>query len=122
MGEPTHCAALLRQAARMHPDREAYVHGDKRATYAWLDRVADGFAATLAGLGATSGDVVCLMLPSSIKFAGCYLGALRAGAITSAINGRLAWTSGAASSSGRIPSSPSSATVHRSPRVRRRVV
>ena len=35
------------------------------------------------------GDVVCLMLPSSIKFAACYLGALRAGAITSAINGRL---------------------------------
>ena len=37
----------------------------------------------------TPGDVVCLMLPSSIKFAACYLGALRAGAITSAINLRL---------------------------------
>jgi acyl-CoA synthetase (AMP-forming)/AMP-acid ligase II len=82
-------ADLLRVAAREHPEREAYVHGEKRATYAWLDRAADGFAATLIELGVQPGDVVCLMLGSSIKFAACYLGALRAGAITSAINLRL---------------------------------
>jgi acyl-CoA synthetase (AMP-forming)/AMP-acid ligase II len=87
--QATDTAQLLRIAARDHPDRDAYVHGEKRATYAWLDRVADGFAATLIGHGVEPGDVVCLMLPSSIKFAACYLGALRAGAITSAINGRL---------------------------------
>lgn len=86
MAAPTHTAELLRAAARAHPDREAYVHGEKRATYAWLDRAADGFAATLLELGVAKGDVVCLLLPSSIKFAACYLGALRAGAITSAIN------------------------------------
>ena len=39
--------------------------------------------------GRAPGDVVCLLLPSSIKFATCYLGALRARAITSAINLRL---------------------------------
>jgi acyl-CoA synthetase (AMP-forming)/AMP-acid ligase II len=82
-------ADLLRDAARTHPDREAYVHGGKRVTYAWLDRAADGFAATLIDLGAAPGDVVCLLLPSSIKFAACYLGALRAGTVTSAINLRL---------------------------------
>src|SRR6478672_12465575 len=85
----THTAELLRVAAREHPDRDAYVHGSKRSTYAWLDRVADGFATTLVNLGVAPGDVMCLMLPSSIKFAACYLGALRAGAVTSAINGRL---------------------------------
>ena len=89
MTEATNTAELLRIGAAEHPDREAYVHGDKRATYAWLDRVADGFAATLIHRGVETGDVVCLMLPSSIKFAACYLGALRAGAITSAINSRL---------------------------------
>ncbi len=80
---------LLRDAAQLHPERDAYVHSDKRATYAWLDRVADGFAATLLDRGVGRGDVVCLMLPSSIKFAACYAGALRVGAITSAINLRL---------------------------------
>ncbi|HEX6311721.1 MAG TPA: AMP-binding protein [Acidimicrobiia bacterium] len=85
-------AEQLRAAAAAHPEREAYVHGEKRVTYAWLDRAADGFAATLIDRGVAPGDVVCLLLPSSIKFAACYLGALRAGAITSAINLRLGRT------------------------------
>jgi acyl-CoA synthetase (AMP-forming)/AMP-acid ligase II len=80
---------LLRDAATTHPERDAYVHADKRSTYAWLDRAADGFAATLLDRGVRHGDVVVLMLPSSTKFAVCYLGALRVGAITSAINLRL---------------------------------
>ncbi|MFM8304856.1 MAG: class I adenylate-forming enzyme family protein, partial [Actinomycetota bacterium] len=54
-----------------------------------LDRVADGFAATLIDLGVRPGDRVCLALPSSIKFAACYFGAARVGAITSAVNLRL---------------------------------
>ena len=80
---------LLRAAATRHPERDAYVHGEKRASYAWLNRAADGFAATLLDLGVAKGDVVCLLAPSAIKFAACCLGALRAGAITSAINLRL---------------------------------
>ena len=89
MATARNTAELLRIAAQDHPKREAYVHGEKRVTYAWLDRAADGFAASLLDLGVAPGDIVCLMLPSSIKFAACYLGALRAGAITSAINLRL---------------------------------
>lgn len=82
-------ADLLRLAATAHPDREAYVHGDRRVTYAELDRMADGFATTLLDRGVGRGDVVCLLLPSSIRFAASYLAALRVGAITSAINLRL---------------------------------
>jgi acyl-CoA synthetase (AMP-forming)/AMP-acid ligase II len=82
-------ADLLREAAAAHPEREAYVHGEKRVTYGWLDRAADGFAGTLLGRGVRAGEVVCLMLPSSIELAACYLGALRTGAITSAVNLRL---------------------------------
>jgi acyl-CoA synthetase (AMP-forming)/AMP-acid ligase II len=84
-----HTAELLRIAAARHPEREAYVHGHKRVTYSWLDRAADGFAAHLLSLGAAHGDVVCLMLPSSIELATAYLGSLRAGTITSGINTRL---------------------------------
>jgi acyl-CoA synthetase (AMP-forming)/AMP-acid ligase II len=82
-------ADLLRDAAAAHPERDAYVHGAKRSSYAWLDRAADGFAATLADRGVGRGDVVVLLLPSSTKLAVCYLGALRIGAITSAVNLRL---------------------------------
>ena len=82
-------ADLLRTVATDEPEREAYVHEERRATYGWLDRVADGFAATLLRHGVGRGDRVCLMLPSSIKFAGCYFGAARVGAITSAVNLRL---------------------------------
>ncbi|MGZ8765953.1 MAG: class I adenylate-forming enzyme family protein [Acidimicrobiia bacterium] len=82
-------ADLLREVAAEHPDREAYLHGGKQATYAWLDHSTDGFATTLLDLGVAKGDVVTLLLPSSIKFAVCYLGALRVGAVTSALNLRL---------------------------------
>jgi len=79
-------ADVLRSAAAEEPDREAYVHEDRRATYGWLDRAADGFATTLLELGVAPGDRVCLLLPTSIKFAACYFGAARVGAITSAVN------------------------------------
>jgi len=82
-------ADLLRDAAAADAEREAYVHANKRVTYGWLDRSADGFAATLLDLGVRRSDVVTLLLPSSIKLAACYLGALRIGAITSAVNLRL---------------------------------
>lgn len=82
---PPLLADMLREAARVDPDREAYVHEDRRVTFAWLDRAADGFAATLVDLGVQPGDVVGLLLPTSMKFAACFLGAARAGAITSAV-------------------------------------
>ena len=80
---------LLRATVAQHPDREAYVHGPERITYAQLGRMADGFARTLLDRGVRPGDVVMLRLPSSIRFAAAYLGALQVGAITTALNGRL---------------------------------
>jgi acyl-CoA synthetase (AMP-forming)/AMP-acid ligase II len=82
-------AQLLRNAAREHPDREAYVQAPRRVTYAELDRMADAIGAALVERGVRRGDVVALLLPSSIEFAAGYSGALRAGAITSALNLRL---------------------------------
>jgi acyl-CoA synthetase (AMP-forming)/AMP-acid ligase II len=80
---------VLAATAAAHPDREAYVHGGRRVTYAELERMSAGAAATLTTHGVGRGDVVVLMLPSGIDFAAWYLGALRIGAITSAINQRL---------------------------------
>src|SRR5690606_11768513 len=82
-------ADLLRAAAGEEPHREAYVDGDTRASYGWLDRAADGFASVLLGHGVRPADRVGLLMPSTIEFAVGYFGAARVGAITSAANLRL---------------------------------
>ena len=81
---------VLISAAAAHPERAAYVHDDRRVTYAELEQASAGIASALGDLGVVPGEVVCLLVPSSIEFACAYLGAMRAGAITSAVNQRLA--------------------------------
>jgi acyl-CoA synthetase (AMP-forming)/AMP-acid ligase II len=80
---------LLRRAAELHPDREAFVDGEVRLSFAAWDRAADALAALLADHGVKPGDVVALVLGSSADFAICYQAAMRLGAVTSALNPRL---------------------------------
>jgi acyl-CoA synthetase (AMP-forming)/AMP-acid ligase II len=79
----------LAAAVDDHPDREAFVDGEHRLTYAGWRDAALGLASELAAQGVDKGDVVCLMMPSSIDFAIAYMAAIHLGAITSAINPRL---------------------------------
>jgi acyl-CoA synthetase (AMP-forming)/AMP-acid ligase II len=87
--------SVLREAARVNGDVEAYVEpegeggGRRTLTFAEWDRAADGVAGHLARLGVAKGDVVCLLLPSCIEYAVLYAGLLRLGAITSGINPRM---------------------------------
>ncbi|HWS44878.1 MAG TPA: AMP-binding protein, partial [Acidimicrobiia bacterium] len=80
---------LLRTMAAEHPDRDAYVEADRRLTFAQWDRAADGVAAWLTERGVGRGDVVGLLVPSSIEYAVCYQAAMRLRAITTGINPRL---------------------------------
>ncbi len=73
---------LLRETAAAHPDRDAYVEIDRRLTFSAWDRAADGLAATWAAAGVGAGDVVALILPSSIDYAICYQAAMRLRAVT----------------------------------------
>ncbi len=86
--------SVLREAARVNGDVEAYVEADGRGgrrslTFAEWDRAADGVAGHLARRGVAKGDVVCLLLPSCIEYAVLYAALLRLGAITSGINPRM---------------------------------
>jgi acyl-CoA synthetase (AMP-forming)/AMP-acid ligase II len=87
--EPRTVVALLRATAQQYPAHEAYVEPDRRVTFAGWDRAADGVASAFADAGVRAGDVVALLLPSSIDYAICYQAAMRLRAITSGINPRL---------------------------------
>ena len=102
---------VLRAAARVNPDVEAYVEpavpaapgpdgdrsGDRSGagtprrsiTFAAWDAAADGVAGLLAAHGVGRGSVVCLVLTPSIDYAVAYAAAARLGAITSGVNLRL---------------------------------
>ncbi len=80
---------LLRKVSAEHPDRAAFVEVDRRLTFAQWDRAADGVASFFADRGVRPGDVIALLVPSSIDYAVCYQAAMRLRAITTGINTRL---------------------------------
>jgi acyl-CoA synthetase (AMP-forming)/AMP-acid ligase II len=95
-GELVTVVDVLRCAAVVHAATEAYVEpateagdGRRSLTFAQWHDTAGALAAHLASLGVSKGDVVCLVLPSSIDYALAYAAALRLGAITTGINPRL---------------------------------
>ncbi|HML01050.1 MAG TPA: class I adenylate-forming enzyme family protein [Acidimicrobiales bacterium] len=95
---------VLRAAAEKDPEAEAYVEmatpgssavvaratdGKRRLTFGQWDAAAEAVAGQLAERVVHRGDVVCLLLPSSIDYAVCYQAAARLGAVTSGLNLRL---------------------------------
>ncbi len=79
----------MKAAAEQFGDVEAYVEGTRRLTYSdWLT-AADGVAAAMARRGVRPGDVVAIMIPSSIDYAVALAGAIRAGAVATGLNVRL---------------------------------
>lgn len=87
---------VLRIAASERPDSEAYVEypdgvsgARKSITFGELESAAGAVASILGESGVGKGDVVALVLPSSIDYAVAYHAAMRIGAVTSGINPRL---------------------------------
>jgi len=81
---------LLRDVAEHDPDVEAFVDADgNRCTFAEWNRAADGISAAFAERGVTAGDVVCVMLPSTIEYMIACQAAARLGAVVSGVNTRL---------------------------------
>jgi len=79
---------LLAAVAAAHPGRDAFVEGAERLSFAGWHRRAAGLAGVLARRGVRRGDVVCLMLPSTIDYAICYAAIAQLGAIVTGINTR----------------------------------
>jgi long-chain acyl-CoA synthetase len=79
-------AALLEAAARHAPDRPALLSGERRWTYAELDRDAGRVAAGLARLGLWPGERVCLHLGNRPEFVLAYYGCQKLGVTPVALN------------------------------------
>ncbi|MFZ0665308.1 MAG: class I adenylate-forming enzyme family protein, partial [Acidimicrobiales bacterium] len=95
--EPETVVDVLRSAVDADADVGAYVEyveqeGRRSISFGGLDAAADSMASVFADEGVGKGDVVALLLPSSIDYAVCYHAALRLGAVTSGVNPRLGQT------------------------------
>jgi acyl-CoA synthetase (AMP-forming)/AMP-acid ligase II len=63
---------LMCAAAEQFPDRDAYVEDGGRISFAQWHWFSDALAVELRARGVGRGDVVALMLPSSIDYAVCF--------------------------------------------------
>ena len=82
-------ADAMEAVAARFPEREAYVEGVRRLSFADWYREADGLAGALCSRGVKPGDVVLIALDSSIEFALACAAALLLGAVASGVNTRL---------------------------------
>ncbi|MFF4235813.1 long-chain-fatty-acid--CoA ligase [Actinomadura geliboluensis] len=81
---------VLRERARSHPDRLAYIAGDNEITFRDFDRRADRVANALAAAGVGPGDRVAILDKNSLEYAEQLFGAARIGAVQVPVNYRLA--------------------------------
>ena len=73
-------AALVEEQVDADSERPAVVHAGATLTYGRLDRLANAFAAQLAGAGVGKGDVVPLLLGNSLELPVSCLALLKLGA------------------------------------------
>jgi len=77
---------LLEQATQNYPQKIAIVYGEQEITYAQLDCFSNQFANALAQLEVKKGDRIALYMPNISQFVIAYFGALKAGAVVTAIS------------------------------------
>ncbi|MEK8073085.1 AMP-binding protein [Rhodococcoides navarretei] len=75
----------LTRAARMYPDAVAVVDGERRVTFAEIDRDATRVAAALHARGVTSDDVVSFQLPNCVEAVVVFQAVMKLGAVANPI-------------------------------------
>jgi long-chain acyl-CoA synthetase len=77
---------LLKKTAEKHPDGTAIAYFHREITYKELDSDTDKFATALSDLGVKKGDKVAIFLPNVPQFVISYYGAIKTGAIETAVS------------------------------------
>src|SRR3990170_7151545 len=78
--------AILTNTAKKHPEKAALAFFEREISYLELDSLSNQFAAALTALGVKKGDRVAIFLPNIPQFVIAYFGALKAGAVLTAIS------------------------------------
>jgi len=79
-------SGLLRKSAERHPNNPAIIFQDKRVTFKELDTLSDRFATALHNMKVKKGDRIALFLPNIPEYIISYYGALKAGAVITAMS------------------------------------
>jgi fatty-acyl-CoA synthase len=89
MAANANLSTILGWNVERHPDRDALVFGDRRWSYAELDRDVHALAAGLSARGVGTGDVVALLGSNSAAYLLSCLAVSRLGAVFLPLNHRL---------------------------------
>ena len=81
---------LVRNPAKRFPDRPAVIEGERRLTFAEVDRRADQLAAALLARGVDRGDRIALLAMNELEYLEIQVAAQRAGVVLVPLNYRLA--------------------------------
>ena len=81
--------SFLRRAAAVFPERMAWIHGTRRASYAEFYARSRRLASALAKRGVAKGDTVAIMSPNTPAMLEAHHGVPMCGAVLSALNYRL---------------------------------
>ena len=72
---------FLENSAAAFPDKVALIHGEVRATYSQINKMANHLASWLIGNNVQKGDRVVIILENSLEYVVSYYGNLKAGCI-----------------------------------------
>ena len=81
--------SFLRRAAAVFPERTAWIHGSRRASYAEFYARSRRLVSALAKRGVAKGDTVAIMSPNTPAMLEAHHGVPMCGAVLSALNYRL---------------------------------
>jgi len=77
---------ILTRTTFAFPEKTAIVYGEREISYAQLEALSNQFANALVKLEVDKGDRVAVFLPNIPQFIIAYFGALKAGAVVTAIS------------------------------------
>ncbi len=77
---------ILKKTAETYPEKIAILYGERGISYAQLETFSNQFANAIVKLGVNKGDRMAVFLPNIPQFIIAYFGALKAGAVVTAIS------------------------------------